>query len=237
MILAIITGVWMMSGSAGDVGLRRGANQTNPSRSTEPAVYQFADAAIRSLSVASAAKEMLGQTEQAEDHLAALLRDMIDTRRAISRLREGALLLSPFLATSDGKMKDAAKALSDVYGGLGDRLNAGLVVYEQMAKVKDQDGLAALLPETSKLAADVDEAWRLIPVAVAGVAHVLVDQDRTIYGKVGYLRISRKERAELLQTIKTLFPGLKEGEGHAVDVSASLFRQFLLGGWKGSDEP
>ena len=87
MILAIITGVWMMSGSAGDVGLRRGANQTNPSRSTEPAVYQFADAAIRSLSVASAAKEMLGQTEQAEDHLAALLRDMIDTRRAIADCR------------------------------------------------------------------------------------------------------------------------------------------------------
>ena len=84
---------------------------------------------------------------------------------------------------------------------------------------KPPQPLGPILSEASKYSASAEKAWKLLPVAVAAVAHALVDEERTtLEGRVGYLATITEEKAYLLTSIQLQF-----GERASSGKAAGLF--------------
>jgi hypothetical protein len=123
-------------------------------------------------------------------------------------------------------------------------LNSGLeqsiTTQEKLLGVKDEKELGPILNEASKWAAQLDSTWKGIPQVLAILLHVLVDDKRTVDGKIGYLKVTRDQRAQILSALKVNFPALAEVESkagqHALEFSICQFRQFLQDEWKSSDD-
>ena len=106
--------------------------------------------------------------------------------------------------------------------------------------VKPPQPLGPILSEAEQVPAGAEEAWKLLPFAVAAVAHALVDAKRTTpNGRVGYLAITTGEKAYLLTSIQLQF-GERVSSGKVAglfppDGAAALFASFLQQPWRGSD--
>ncbi len=93
----------------------------------------------------------------------------------------------------------------------------------------------------SEHSARADEAWKMIMTATVLSTYALVDDKRTIYGKLGYLKLTSNEKKELLRRLETLFGKSvkqepKEGQ-RPVEVAPELLWKFLNDkSWKTSDD-
>ncbi len=69
-------------------------------------------------------------------------------------------------------------------------------------------------------------------------SHTLIDQNRTIDGKMKYLTINSKERKQLINELESVFgdkvKSVKAGQ-LPVEVSASVLWKVLNDPWKSSD--
>ncbi len=201
--------------------------------------YSLATTLLQALSLAASARDSLAETSSSTGNpIADSLNAIVVQRGAVSRLKEAIQLLDRFRTSPDLAVRSAAEDLSTVYEAVSERLLSGVTIWEKLAKTKTADDIAALVPESAKQAAEVQDAWRLLPVGVAGVTHALVDSQRLTDGKLSHLRLTRAERAKLIKEIGVLFPRVKASEkgGQVVDVCVNLFRGFLNQGWIASDE-
>jgi hypothetical protein len=189
--------------------------------------------------LAASARDALAEVSSSTGNpIADSVNAIVIQRGAVGRLKQAVALLDPFRVARDESIRTAADDLTTVYQAVAERLLAGVVIWEKFAKTKTTDDIAALVPELGKHGAEIQEAWRLLPVGVAGVTHALIDSDRLTDGKISYLRLTRAERARLIDEIKAMFPKVKPEEkgGQIVDVSVNLFRGFLNQPWKSSDD-
>lgn len=204
----------------------------------EPTPYSLATTLLHTLSLAASARDTLAGINSTGNPITDSMNAIVAERGAVSRLKEATSLLEQFREAHDEPVRTAAEDLKGIYQTVADRLLAGVVMWEKFAKTKTTDDIAALVPESSKNASEVQEAWRLLPLGVAGVTHALVDSGRLTDGKLSYLRLTRAERTRLSADIKALFPNVRPEQkgGQIVDVSVNLFRAFLNSGWKSSDD-
>jgi hypothetical protein len=210
--------------------------QASPQKaSANPAA--FGRAVIDVLAYTATARDIINTPERkGKGRLESSLNEMVRTRQAIARFRDGMTAIEPFADGSETTMNSAAEVFQVVLRTLVSGMEDHLAIQEQLLKAKTEDDVAALLPKASELAATVDEAWRLLPKVIILASGALVDENRQVDGKLRYLRITVEQRLDLITSVTKAFPNLKPGGGHAVDVAASLFLQWLKGGWKGSDE-
>jgi hypothetical protein len=79
----------------------------------------------------------------------------------------------------------------------------------------------------------------MIPVATALVAHVLVDYNRLVEGKIAFLTITKTEREALIKQLVENFGDNIKGEHKAgllpIEASALMLYEFLNEEWKPSD--
>lgn len=211
---------------------------TSGAASQEYSAYSLATTLLQTLSLAASARDTLAANKAEGNPITDSLNAIVAQRGAVSRLNQATSLLGQFRGAPDETVRTAASELKGIYGTLAERLLAGVSIWGKFAKAKTADDIAALVPESGKSGAEIQEAWRLLPLGVAAVTHALVDSARLSDGKLSYLRLTREERAKLNTEIKTLFPNVRPEEkgGQVVDVSVNLFRAFLNGGWKSSDD-
>lgn len=146
-----------------------------------------------------------------------------------ARLNQAAALLDQFQEAPDEAVRKGALQLATVYRLLSKRVLAGGSTLEKFAKAKTVDDIASLTSEAARRTAQIQEAWRLLPLGVASVMDALIDSERLSDGRVLYLRLTCKERAELETVMKELFPDIRphQKDGQIVDVSVNLFREWL----------
>jgi hypothetical protein len=205
---------------------------------SESSPYSLASTLVESLSMAASARDTLAAARSAGNPITDSMTGIVSQRAAISRLNEATSLLIRFRDAPDEPVRAAANELSGIYGTLAARLLKGLSVWEKLAKAESVEDIAALIPESSKNAADLQDAWRLLPLGVAAVTDALVDSTRLVDGRVSYLRLTRAERARLNLEIQERFPNVRPRDkgGQVVDGSIILFRGFLNGVWRFSDD-
>jgi hypothetical protein len=200
--------------------------------------YSLATTLLNTLSLAATARDTLASVKPQGNPIADSFNAIVAQRSAVGRLNEAIALLGLFQTSADEPVRTAASTLKGIYNALAERLLADVSVWEKFARTKTADDIAALVPESAKNAADVQTVWRLLPLGVASITDALVDSTRVVDDKTPYLRLTRAERTKLATQIKALFPNLRPEEkgGQIVDVSVNLFREFLNGGWKSSDD-
>jgi hypothetical protein len=159
-------------------------------------------------------------------------------RAAIARLNEATSLLLRFRDAPDETVRAAARELNGAYETLAARLLKGMSVWENLAKAKSIEDIASLIPESSNSAADIQDAWHLLPLGVAAVTDALIDPTRLVDGRPAYLRLTHAERARLNMAMQDRFPNVRPGDktGHVVDMSVNFLRAFLNGAWRLSDD-
>jgi hypothetical protein len=206
----------------------------------QPAADSVADLAsdtIVALGRAGAARDALSRIKLTGNPLADGLASMTATRHAISRILEGRAQLSQYRMSATPAIKLTADAFDDAFGALEAAWRRSISLDERVLRARTREDLAGLVSEASKVASDADEAWRMLPLGVAALAHSLVDNNRKVGGNVGYIQITSAQRAALIASTKSTLPkSLRSGNQHAVDASARMFREFLSNGWKTSDE-
>jgi hypothetical protein len=163
---------------------------------------------------------------------------MTGKRLAISRLATARALFAKDLKSSDVDVKELAELFDRVFERLQFLFGRGVELDQALLEAKTTNDINKLVSPASEVAADTDEAWRMLPTLTVALAQTLVDRSRTVGGKLPYLRVTAAERRELIATIRRTFPAatVKPQAGHAVDVSVSLLLGFLQQPWKGSDE-
>lgn len=220
-------------------GDAQGQSRRPSGAASEQTPYFLATTLLQTLSLAASARDSLAETGSSTgDPITDSLNAIVVQRGAASRLKQATALLEQFRGSPDEPVRTAAEDLSTIYRALAEKLLSGVVIWEKFAKTRTAEDIAALVPETGKNAAEIQEAWRLLPVGVAGVSHALVDSERLTDGKISHLRLTRSERARLNDEIKALFPTVKPQDkgGQVVDVSVNLFRGFLNQPWRSSDD-
>jgi hypothetical protein len=199
--------------------------------------FELATSFLDALAYASAGKEKLDQTHKDKDPLAVALAEMTSLRIAKQRFGDGRAL---FINETKSKRQAVAlvgEAMTTVFEALEASCERAVALQEALLKVNTRDDAVKLVSETSKLQADVDEVWRLLPQGALALSFALLDEKRQTDGKLQHLRLASAERATLVSRIKREYPNAsKEGGGHAIDVSASLLLKFLTGDHKSADQ-
>lgn len=211
--------------------------QSNPSENTARVVRDFVDDLVNALGHVALARDALQSVKPTGELLPDTFSAMTARRKAISRVQDARGLMVPHKESRSTNVREAANACDQLFLILQELWATGNRLDEELLKVKDQEGLAALVPKLSKRSADLDEAWRKLPLVAALAAHTLVNEDRLASGKLAYLHLTRTERETMVSRIDRLFPKASQpGGGHAVDVAAGILRQTLTKAWKSSDE-
>jgi hypothetical protein len=202
---------------------------------------RFGEDVIRSLASVRDARTALGAIEFGSEPIADSLNAMTAYRRAIANLRSADLILAPYTRSSAELIAETATATRTIYAMLTEAFEGGLRAQEKLVDMKPGQSPGSSLREASKFTAMAEEGWAKLPIAAAGLSHVLVDRDRTTAeGKLGFLVITDRERADLIGQIDLLF-GAKVAAGDGVgqsypDASAALLARFLRQPWRGSNQ-
>jgi hypothetical protein len=215
---------------------------TTPPRPSEAA--RFAQDVLHSLASASDAlkgiRDAANQPVKLADNPAFVATTAY--RRASGKLRSAASRLEPYSKSSQKLIVDTAEATRAVYANLAKAFEESARIWEAVADLRPGESREKLKSESIKNAAEADEAWKLLPIASAArLSHALLDRERTTFdGKVGYLRITKGERTDLLATIESLF-GEEIAKGkvtgaYPTEDAAGMFARFLRQPWRGSDE-
>lgn len=206
-------------------------------------VAAFAEAVVRSLGSASDARKALAEAETKDSPAATSLNAMTAHRRAIAKLRFADSLLEPYSHSRRQMVSETTAGTRKIYAVLVTAFEGGLRLQASLVDMKPGDPLGPILSEASKYTALAEQAWKDLPVAAtAGLTYALVDTDRTTAdGRVGFLLITERERADLLKTIEVLFGERVASGKHAAGLfapegSASLLARFLRQPWRTSDQ-
>ena len=213
---------------------------------SSPDVNRLMQVVIDSLAVAGEARATILKAESSSD-----IERMTNTRVGITKLNQAARLVASLAKSPDEMTSDLSGAFSKGYQALALLFTRSLDTFETIvrleARVKDggtvsNAELANLEITTSKVNADIDTIWKLIPEVTVQSMSALVNRQRPdAAGEYHYLRITSKERADLRAQLERLFDKQvlrATGGGHAVEVAPRLIWEFLgQPGWKPSDVP
>jgi hypothetical protein len=206
---------------------------------TQKEAFLFAKTAIEALVLANEAKELVAKTSDDEGKSISTLEAMTQSRKAINKFRQAKTILEPFSKSENEGIKASLLSFNFIFLSLTNGFTQAIDTHEKVAGASTQKELAAIAKEASIWAAQVDEAWKLFLVAIGEVSHTLVDDRRLIDGKVNYLRITTKEREELISMIVVHFgDSIKKGPvggQHSTTASAAILYEFLKSPWKSSD--
>jgi hypothetical protein len=205
-------------------------------------VYILSRAVIEALSFAEDARSRLTVISPSnQDVMSQTLETMTNARIAINYLRQAQAQFKRFQGHDTDLVDKAAQAFLRGYGTIADGLTRTLGVYDKLNSVSDSSQLGPLLTEASQSAAEIELAWKVIPLATVLLTHALVDQNRLVDNRLAYLTISTAQRAALVTTIDRFFGAAAKGEPkggqHAVQFSSIVLRQFLVGQAKSADAP
>lgn len=236
----IVASVFLMALTASTFLLRSSVAQSaERGRPVNP--YEFSEAVIRSLALATDAQRVL-QIPPLSDNVDEAVVGMTTLRIAVKKLEQANAVIQRFSKSDDGTIAASVLAFDIGYRQLIDALNGAIRVEEKMLTVSSKQEQAALLSETSKWLAEAYEAWRLLPNATALASHALADNKRLVDGKLPYLRITAAEKAQLLEELEQYFgESVKITETHEPNsLSAPVTAAALLWGmlnqpWKPSD--
>jgi hypothetical protein len=176
--------------------------------------------------MAAIARDKLLNTKPTNDAIATSLNSILAERSAANRLKDAAALLAEFETTPDETIRLTAETFRLAYGTLATQLEASIAIWEKLAVATTEAEIKALVPETGRALSTIDEAWRVLPLATAALSHALVDSKREVNGKLGYLRITRAERAQLIQALTKAFPNAKGTKGGGDFVPGPLTRSL-----------
>jgi hypothetical protein len=231
--------LWMLLGTILLVAPAQSQAVPTSRAAEQRAPFELATATVLALSEAATGRDLIAGVKAEGNAIADSLNAIVANRGAISRLRQAIVRFDQFKDSRDKQVSEAAVHMQLALENLSARLMKSVGLWEKLSAAKTEEAVTALVPEAGKIAADVDEAWRTLPIGLASGTHAMVDQDRlSPTGTLAYLRVTREERARILADLKTFFPkvtGAPKG-GHPVDVAASLFIQFLNTAWKNADD-
>jgi hypothetical protein len=211
---------------------------------TEP--YDFTRAAIRSLQLASVARERLLHEERQlhaqKGSMPNLLAGMTSIRTTVLRLEEACGQVRPYMESKNEFIKRSAEAYVVAYRSIIDSFENKLNLLEKLGNMSPEQFLSSygtIQKESSEYLVQADEGWRLLIFASIAATHCLIDQNRIQNGKFGYLAIDKKEREELLRELRSSF-GVKIQEGpkpgmYPLEGSAALLWKVLTDKWKAAD--
>lgn len=213
------------------------STSTAPKTTERPSRAHFAQAALDALVMAASARDALSVNADKGDS-ATTFETMTAKRLAINRLESGRGLFVTDRKSDDADVKDVAETFDRVFEHLQDLFRRGIELDQSLLEARTEGDINKLVSPMSEWAANVDEAWRMLPTLTIALAHTLVDASRVVGDKHPYLRMTAAERRDLIARVKKMFTAAtaKPEGGHAVDVSASLLLGFLQQPWKGSDE-
>jgi hypothetical protein len=103
---------------------------------------------------------------------------------------------------------------------LYNQLVASVAIWEKFAAAENETAIRKLVPESAKNLAAIDEAWRTLPVGLAAVTHALVDGERTVDGRLAYLRLTRAEVSTVSKEIRSPSPKPVLGLGAAMPLKS-----------------
>jgi hypothetical protein len=219
------------------------AHATPPIKAQQSDAYELVNVAIDTFSLASEGRKTIAETadQSTGEPLAQILEAMTATRIAIGKLEQARRLLMPISdGATDGTVREAAIALSGVYEVLIQELNRSLELDQKLAGAQNRSDLVRLLDEASQNMATMIETWKLLLTSAVLMTHVLVDNERLDDGRLSYLRISTRQKGDLLQKLEILFgAGVRQLEAgqYPPDAAASLLWSFLNQEWKTADTP
>jgi hypothetical protein len=209
----------------------------HPSRAPERTAAELANAVLDALVYADAARAKLGESATTKDSIASTMDLMTNQRIAKRRFQEARALLVDGLKPPREAVQLVATAFTEAFQALEKTCDRGIAFHQALLTGKSTDDVAKLATEGSAIAADADEAWRLLPQGVLALSYAMVDDKRLTDGKLQHLRLTSAERASLISRIKRDYPNAEQQRGgHAIDVSASLLLKFLQGGHKSADQ-
>ena len=203
---------------------------------SERSAAELASAVLDALAYADAAREKLDQTPADKDLFAATMTRMTNARIAKRRFQDARALFVNEVKSKRQTVNLVGTAFTVAFEALEKGCDRGVALDEAIVKAKTQDDIAKIAADGSAIAADVDEAWRLLPQGILALSFALVDEGRLTDGKLQHLRLTSGERASLISRITRDYPNVGQQKGgHAIDVSASVLLNFLKGDHKSAD--
>ena len=211
--------------------------------------FNFSMAVIDSLHFAAVAKERLITSRkysqgQFDDEFSKLISSMTTIKSAISNLNLAISQIQPFLNSETIIIRESSESFVLGYKTITQVLNNELIFLEKIGNQGPEEFLSkrgTLAKEMSEQSARADTGWRMILTATVLSTYALVDDKRTIEGKLGHLKLTSNEKKELLRRLETLFGKSvnqepKEGQ-RPVEVAPKLLWKFLNDkSWKTSHD-
>jgi hypothetical protein len=131
----------------------------------------------------------------------------------------------------------AARAFDSALQSLQETCSRSIALDEAVPKMKDADEIPRIASEVSKIAADIDSAWRMFPLGAAALSFVLLDEGRLTDGRLQHPRLTSTERRALVAEIKRQYPRIqRSGDKHAIEATAWLLLTFLQREFKSADQ-
>jgi hypothetical protein len=213
------------------------AAPSGPNPQDNPAA--LAGAVVETVGMAVDARQTASQDVGQEDVAATALRQMINIRIAMNKLATASALMKPFTASGNEDLAKVARGFAQTYERLEAAYEESLGVHKRLIAVETSEELGELLSDASKSGALFDQLWKLLPLNVAALSHLLVDSSKERDGHICCLVITSSERKELRDAIRDGFPdAIKNGGkgGFAGEVAIYLLWDFLEQPWKAKDE-
>ncbi len=158
-----------------------------------------------------------------------------------SGIKQANLFIEAHHENQDTAISSSAEILSNLLAAI-EQNNKSLIAFIEESLNEPELALSKKGTWTRKLsehAAESEELWRLLPVAIAGVTHALVDKESTRDNKLYRLRITKSELKQLGNKLTDAFgEKIKEGPKAGqfpLEASATMLYKFLNQGWKPSD--
>ena len=161
-----------------------------------------------------------------------------------SNLLEARNLMSKYIDSEIGIIKDAASSVLFIYDGLSSIQLEALRMFEELNRpdtTKDIEGfdLEGFANKSTELDVKHDKFMEAFTDVSLMVTYALVSWEPDEEGKLSHLTISQSKRNVLIEQLDEAFGGeLKHGGGGQthINTSGAILRKVLTGEHKGSDE-
>jgi len=196
--------------------------------------YSLAMTTIRTLSQAGISKDRLAAVSSR-----GLLEVLRSTRAAVSRLDTSRTEVRAFASSEDETIRDAARSLEETLDALIQPLVNRVRAMEKLLEPGGETvEWGQLTDQVTRSNARLDDAWRLLPASTVVVSQALVDSNRTVEGRLAYMKLTRAEHQAMEAEITRLFPNAADPtlSDHPVVVAVRVLLAFVNSGWRAADE-
>jgi len=208
--------------------------------------YQYTITLVDSLGYASSGRSRVTTdpaTVPPGARLDAVKKMMVELKSAIQDYECAASLVKPYIDSEDEAIQISARGAHTAYKMLA--MSDAKIVNDLRVLLDGQmpqPGVGSRLEAIANDEVQIDEAWKLLPVAAVAATHGIVHVESNDNEPLTHFRISDVQRQSILKTLKDLFPrvelerGMQAGQLPLETAASALYAFVADRRWKSAGE-